>query len=163
MNSIRNTSSKTYRQLMGNGTTYTIFKGIEFKRNRHKVVSYILATLEKQAHGHEIDYRSSTYTIEHILPQKTKEEVWSAFEDDDKERFVYKLGNLTLLEKKKNEKVGNVSYEKKKEIYETSSFQLTQNLPEHYEEWGATQVNSRQSQLTKIAVQAWRSQELETT
>lgn len=141
----------------------TRFKGIEFKRNRHKVVSYILATLEKQAHGHEIDYRSSTYTIEHILPQKTKEEVWSAFEDDDKERFVYKLGNLTLLEKKKNEKVGNVSYEKKKEIYETSSFQLTQNLPEHYEEWGATQVNSRQSQLTKIAVQAWRSQELETT
>lgn len=136
-------------------------KGIEFKRSRHKLVRYILATLEQQQHEHEIDYTSSAYTVEHILPEKTKEEAWSDFEDDDKERFIYRLGNLTLLEKKKNEKLGNLSYDKKLEIYKVSSCQLTQNIPVHYEEWGPMQVNRRQQQLAKLAAQAWRAQELE--
>jgi hypothetical protein len=135
--------------------------GIEFKRSQHKIVRYLLAKLEEQAHKHEIDYSSTSYTLEHILPEKTSEAAWSGFEDDDKDRFIYKLGNLTLLEKKKNEKIGNGDYEAKKEIYETSACQLTQNIPTHYEQWGPAELNSRQQKLAKLAAQAWRSQEIE--
>lgn len=136
-------------------------KGISFKRSQHKIVRYLLAVLEKQAHEHEIDSSSTNYTVEHILPETTSEATWSDFEDDAKDKFIYKLGNLTLLEKNKNQKIGNSTYEEKKKIYEASSCQLTQHIPTHYEQWGPAELNRRQQQLAKLAAQAWHSQEIE--
>lgn len=54
----------------------------------NKVVRYILCKLERQWSGLEVDFDSSSYTIEHVLPQNPVEG-WEAFRDSDLESFIY--------------------------------------------------------------------------
>ncbi|MGI0481626.1 DUF262 domain-containing protein [Geminocystis sp. CENA526] len=123
-------------------------------RNR-KVLRYILLELEKQISGKEFDLESTGYNIEHILPENTGEE-WSFIEENNQDKYIYRLGNLTLLETKVNRDLGNQSYSKKIEMYKNSDFQLTNSIPKHYPRWNESTIVSRQSQMAKQATSIWR-------
>lgn len=58
--------------------------------------------------------KSLKLTLEHVLPEK-HEQYWGQIENADELR--YSLGNMLLIELKENAKLGNKSFDKKKEIY----------------------------------------------
>ena len=60
-----------------------------------------------------------TISIEHILPQNPKaDSQWKAdFDDEARELWTNKLGNLIILSRRKNSSQSNLDYEKKKQKY----------------------------------------------
>ena len=133
------------------------FADKEFKttnsRNK-KVVRFILFAIEKQKSGQDFDFESSTYSLEHILPENPSDE-WNYIVDQIHERFVYRLGNMILLEKTTNRDIANKGYDTKKEAYKKSSFLTTNNIPAHYNEWDENKITSRQKQMANIANGIW--------
>ncbi|MBU0763806.1 MAG: HNH endonuclease family protein, partial [Bacteroidetes bacterium] len=73
---------------------------------------------------------------------------------------VYRLGNLTILEKKLNKEAGNLKFNEKKSLYCQSNSKITLSLKEHYEEWNENNLSVRQKELAKDAKAIWRIQEL---
>ncbi len=72
-----------------------------------------------------------------------------------KRENIYRLGNYTLLEEKKNRDIGNKPFEEKKEIYKTSQFRLS-SRELNYDEWNIASLNSYQSKLARIAKSIWK-------
>jgi hypothetical protein len=125
-------------------------------RNR-KVVRYILFEIEKQRSGQDFDFESAAYNLEHILPENPSDD-WSYINDADRDRLVFRLGNMTLLETQRNREIGNGGYNFKRSVYEQSVFQITKAVAEHYETWDAYKIEARQKQLANIASAIWRTE-----
>lgn len=100
--------------------------------------------------------------IEHIMPQ-TKGS-WPV-SDFDHESFLWRLGNLTLLDCKLNNDAKNALFNSKKKYYEKSDVKLTKDLIE-FDEWrpdyyvdGELQegeITKRQRELAKLAIKIWK-------
>lgn len=137
------------------------FSTKQFKNTsrNHKIVKYILAKIENYKYNNDIDSDSDNYTIEHILPESA-DETWGEFENEEIERSIYRLGNLTLLEKKLNRNADTMNYESKKAFFVQSNCNLTKNLPESFETWTEAKITARQKELAKAAKSIWTIQEL---
>lgn len=123
-------------------------------RNK-KVVRYILFEIEHNRSGQDLDFESASYNLEHVLPEHP-DESWSYIEESRQDRLIYRIGNLTPLETKRNREHGNGDYASKRAVYEKSDFQITRAIAEHYETWDEQKIDARQRQLAKLAVSLWR-------
>lgn len=121
----------------------------------HRIAKYILAEIERYKYHTDIDQNSDLYTIEHILPESPGD-AWNYLEDEVIEKCVYRLGNLTLLEKNLNKDSGTASFEVKKRVYVKSSINLTKAITEHYDEWTEEKISQRQARLAVEAKSIWR-------
>jgi len=134
------------------------FEGKTFNTNNsnHKrQARYTLYKLEGQLHGgSKYEYQSDAGTIEHILPENLTEEWEEYFSEDEHIRNVYKIGNLSLLEEKKNKQIANYIFTRKKSIYQTSKYILSQKI--EASEWNISAIKHRQSELAKIACGIWK-------
>jgi hypothetical protein len=126
----------------------------KLKRNR-KIMRHILFRIEKQLSGMELDEESDNVTLEHILPESPSEE-WAHIPESVQEEMVYRIGNITLLERGKNRDVGNVGYAVKRDAYANSRFHLTKAIAEHYDEWNERKLAARQKKLADVACAVWR-------
>ncbi len=123
-----------------------------------KLVRYILYNLEAQiGNGSEYDYQVDSGTIEHILPEKLND-LWKVdFSEDDHARNVFKLGNMTLLEPVKNNKLASdKSFMEKKLIFESSKYQITRSIDTI--DWNVNTIKHRQSKMAKLACGRWNIQ-----
>lgn len=127
-------------------------------RNR-RVMRYILFEIECHVSNREFDYTSDKYTIEHLLPEHPGEG-WSTFTDEQVDRSVYRIGNMTLLEATPNREIGNKSYEEKRKAFEVSGFEITKRLASEHLEWTPERIASRQQWLANQATAIWRLSEL---
>jgi uncharacterized protein with ParB-like and HNH nuclease domain len=120
--------------------------------------------------------------IEHILPQTPKEELRKEFEKDLEENesyelFVYRFGNLTLLNKPHNIVASNNYFTEKLKVYlnSTQDFKLTRAIGEDlqvgkntaldvlvkecglkkFDQWNKKSIQGRQEQLTQLAIRIW--------
>lgn len=124
-------------------------------RTSRRLVRYILVKLENQLSGKRIDHETTDATIEHILPENPTAYWDSYFDEDEHMTLVYRLGNYTLLEEKKNRKdAANLSFEEKKKVYHTSEFELSGSI--NYGEWNPEVLKSRQRKLSDLATAIWR-------
>lgn len=137
------------------------FTSKEFKNTtrNHKIVKYILSKIEIYQFRNEIDHESDLYTIEHILPENA-DEMWGDFTFDEINRSVYRLGNLTLLEKNLNREAAQKKYSEKITYFKQSNSELSKLIPEHYNTWNEDKLAARQRELAKHAKTIWRIQEL---
>lgn len=89
--------------------------------------------------------------IEHIYPQTPKEgERW-----EEHDRYVTRLGNLTLLGRRLNEQIKNANFGLKKEqAYQNTRLALTEALLQ-YEAWSPETVVKRQTALCQCAREVW--------
>lgn len=123
--------------------------------NEKKQLRYTLYKLEGQEGGHFYDFESDSGTIEHILPESYPDAWKDAFSEDEYERNVYLLGNLTLLEPSKNNKhAADGDFEQKKLVYATSKYALTNKINQG--SWTSGTVKQRQAQLAKLATSVWK-------
>jgi hypothetical protein len=124
------------------------------ERAQRKLATYVLLKLEAQITGRAVvDFDSAEATIEHILPENPADG-WEDFDDRNRERFTFRLGNLTILEPKLNRLAANKPMEAKVEIYAQSQFQLTRDIATTV--WTPASIEQRQDQLAKLATAAWR-------
>jgi hypothetical protein len=123
-------------------------------RNK-KIMRYILHAMEKQKSGHDFDFESSAYNIEHILPENPSDD-WIHFSEEHQEQSIYRIGNMCLLESGSNRNIGNGSFSQKKEAYAESDFILTRAVSEHYETWTESTIAARQKKLADLAAGIWR-------
>jgi hypothetical protein len=120
-----------------------------------KRVRYILFELEKHLSGADYDIDSDRYTIEHILPESPGH-AWDDFDVDEQDNYIYRLGNLTLLEKGHNRALGNSGYAQKRLTYATATFQMTRKVAEENAEWRPERISERQRWMAKQAKAIWR-------
>ena len=126
---------------------------ISTKGQKKKLVRYILCKLEADAS--HIEVNEDSFSIEHILPESPKSDWRQNFTDAQIEEMVYRIGNLTPLEPHLNRQVGSELYPIKREVYQQSVYQLTQNILA--EEWTPHTLATRQRHLAQRAAHIWRS------
>jgi hypothetical protein len=124
------------------------------KRNKN-IVRYILSQIEKYLSGFDIE-QSRNHNIEHIFPQNPNAP-WSDIRHTQRNHFLFRLGNLTLLESSLNYKMGNDTFDKKKVGYAQSALKINQRLAE-FPEWDTSSILRRQAWLAEQAVKIWREE-----
>ena len=137
---------------------YFALKQFNTGSNDKKLARYTLYKIEAQEiGGNSYDFENDNGTIEHILPESYSE-IWQAsFTEDEYERNVFLLGNLTLLEAVKNNKeAADKSFDEKKGIYATSKYAVTKNIDAT--KWNPQSIRNRQAHLAKIATAVWKIQ-----
>ncbi len=123
-------------------------------RNK-KIVRYILFEMEKHLSGNDYEVESDKYSIEHILPEHPDEN-WPGYIEHQDEKFIHRLGNMTLLERGTNRDLGNVEYTKKKKVFQQSCFEITSHISQEYDEWNADKITSRQQWMARQAISIWK-------
>lgn len=123
-------------------------------RNR-RVVRDILAELEFRASGVRIDAENAAYTIEHILPENPSGS-WDEFQVARHDDFVYRLGNLTLLEEGLNREAANQDFAAKRAIYRRSNLKLNEFIATENSEWTPERLAHRQRWMAQQAIAIWR-------
>ena len=137
------------------------FSTKEFKNTsrNHKIVKYILSKIELYQFRNEIDPESDLFTIEHILPENA-DDTWGEFTFEEINRSVYRIGNLTLLEKKLNREADQKPYAEKINFFNQSNSELTKSISDHFDTWSEDKLAARQRELAKHAKAIWKIQEL---
>ncbi|TGM82439.1 DUF262 domain-containing protein [Leptospira mtsangambouensis] len=130
-----------------------------YSSNKPEVARYLLISLEKNLNAEKEpeqipNQNSDQITLEHILPQKMSNN-WNYFSEEDHQFYFRRIGNLCLLKKRSNSMLRDDSFGKKKSVYQTSMFKLTNSLV-HLSEWNKDSIDKRQSELAKLAVKAWK-------
>ena len=123
-----------------------------------RLARYVLFKLETDASELPRDFETDPGTIEHVLPENPAQ-VWEAtFSPEAIGKFVYRIGNLTLLEAGKNREVGNGTFAEKRVAYAQSQYQITLRIPEEFPEvWTPEVIEARQQRLGVRAIHIWRS------
>lgn len=130
-------------------------KSIPYNSRNAKVIRYILGKIEKvSGASYEIDPFDEEASIEHILPQHFDNN-W-AVNEDNAERFVYRLGNCCLLERTFNRELENKSYLEKTVVYQKSRFLMTRELNSCFPDWDEKAIERRQKQMASLAKGIWR-------
>ena len=133
-------------------------KTLRTTNNRNKrIVRFILFRMEAHLSSREFDIESAKYNIEHVLPENP-DEGWPQFDDRQHEAFVYRLGNLTLLETAANRNIGNAGYEQKRPVLEASELQVSSGLAQRYDSWTVDEIQARQNWMARQATSIWQVQ-----
>ncbi|SHJ63966.1 Protein of unknown function [Reichenbachiella agariperforans] len=127
-------------------------------RNK-RVVRYILFEIEKHVSNNAYDFESDSYNLEHIMPESIQEG-WDNIEDRDHDQFVYRLGNMTILNKSVNRDLGNADFLTKKAKYQESEFFLTLRVANENSEWNPERIAEHQKWMARQATSIWRIAQL---
>ena len=123
---------------------------------------YVLLRLDSMlADNPGASYDHSVITVEHVLPQSPAvDSQWRQdFTDEEAERWVHRLGNLLLLNRRKNSQAQNYDFDKKKSMYFTSTkgvamFALTTQVI-NTDSWTPAIVGERHERLVGLLADAW--------
>lgn len=96
---------------------------------------------------------TSSVNLEHVLPQNPSPS-WD-IDARISGKYINMIGNLALMDAKSNSIIGNSSFEDKKELFLSSSFELTREIG-NKEKWGVEEIESRQKDLAKLAITRWK-------
>lgn len=128
-----------------------------------RIRQYVLLRLDSALAEDAATYKYPVITIEHILPQNPGEgSQWLKwFEGKERSQYVHKIGNLTLLSRRKNAQAQNYEFdEKKRKYFSTSaggvnSFVLTTQVLQQ-NEWTPEIIKQRQLKSIETLKSLWR-------
>jgi hypothetical protein len=136
-----------------------------FSKSRAKIARYTLAKLNnymsrqsgRQGGEQIVNPDSKQVNLEHILPQSMPL-IWKNYFTGGANPgdYVYRIGNLSLLAKKVNSDVADNSFlEKRHQALDSSPLPLNQ-IFQTLNKWGNEEIEGRQNELAKIAIQIWK-------
>jgi hypothetical protein len=122
------------------------------------VARYLLRALEMKAKKDPEpenipNEEENVINLEHILPEHPGGN-WSHVDSDTAAVMYKRLGNMVLLQAKKNALIGNSSFSDKRKHLKDSAFVLTSDVAK-CSQWGAKEIKERQSKLAQLAVETW--------
>ena len=97
-----------------------------------------------------------TVTVEHVLPQTPSDDSeWvNTFNEEERDEWTNKFGNLVLLSGRKNSRAQNYDFDKKKEIYfkeKSTPFKITQEL-QSIAKWNRENLENRHNALVNKVI-----------
>jgi len=124
-----------------------------------RLARYYLYALERAEMGKDEpelvpNQDAEEVNLEHIFPKNATGSDWAAFEMEERATWVYRLGNMVLLKKGPNDKIGNKPWSEKRPVLAASELRLTQRAA-RYEEWDKTAIDETQQHMASLALQAW--------
>ena len=129
-------------------------KSFPYSSNNAKIVRYILGRIEHfKGSTLDVQYNDENASVEHILPQNYDEN-WG-IEEDKAPRFLWRLGNTCLLERKLNRDIKNATFQEKQEAYAKSSFYYAQKISNDFTQWNENTIVKLQKELAKAATSIW--------
>ncbi|HEY0165868.1 MAG TPA: DUF262 domain-containing HNH endonuclease family protein [Jatrophihabitans sp.] len=134
----------------------------EIYRMQARRARYVLLRLDELlAKDPGATYNHKIISIEHVLPQKPKKDSqWlSDFTEEERERLTHRLGNLLLLNHRKNSQANNFDFVTKKQRYFSTSsgsavFALTTQVIGQAS-WTPKVIEARQETLTTLLAEEW--------
>lgn len=145
----------------------TIKEHLNFKEEEKFKSEFVLSSMKgsvskmvldriTRKHSESVDWTNKDVHIEHIMPQKPAGEWKILFDSDEFEYkdYLNRLGNLTILQDKKNIKARNKDFNNKKEYYKESRLTITKTLID-YEKWGYSEILERQEYLYEESKDLW--------
>ena len=131
-----------------------IFLGI-MKNFDTRKIKYILFLYAYIYSKFKEDINASDLEVEHILPKEWQNMDVSDFDEESHKKYVEKIGNKILLDKKSNIKCSNNFFAKKQEIYK-KIYDKGYNLKEVYDLgirerniWEKTDIDNREKEIYK--------------
>ena len=129
-----------------------------------RVMTYILSSFEIKLREHsDIPIIMKNFKIEHIFPKKAMLEDWP--DHDVLNDQVSRLGNLTLMDGKWNNKISNWSFTDKRngknqngkssESYSKSQLEINKQYLTKYRQWTVQEIENREQELTELAKKVW--------
>lgn len=135
-----------------------LFRTKQIKHNKRAV--YILEKIEQFLSTQKEKFYTDI-TLEHILPSSPDEDCKNYMKKnkfwDDREEWIYRLGNLTLLLQKPNKKAQNKSpIFKSKQIYnKETKLKINEDL-KNIRRWTPKEIEKRQEKLADYAAKIWK-------
>lgn len=130
-------------------------KSFPYNSRNAKVVKYILGKIEHfKGSTQSVSFNDDSVSIEHIYPQNPSEE-WG-LDETKMQRFVYRLGNICLLEKSLNRDLLNATFKEKIPVYQKSVYYYAKKISADCSEWTDTSIIKLQSEMANAAVSIWR-------
>lgn len=119
---------------------------------------YILLKYEFLKSDHTVhlsDYK--TISVEHILPQKPDANSrWvKSFSEVEREEWLHKLGNLTLISMRKNTELTNLDFKEKKERYLSKRIDVfagSKVFIQKSDEWTVESIRKRQEEMLETLI-----------
>jgi uncharacterized protein with ParB-like and HNH nuclease domain len=130
--------------------------------NDKSIIKYVLRTIYNYEHQIRnqnellINPDTNLITLEHILPENPEiDSLWTTnFNDQDREKYTYLIGNLTLLLRGPNASASNNEFGVKVSEYATSSIQQNQQIAT-LPVWEKKQVEGRTLSLFNTFKLLW--------
>ena len=123
----------------------------------HRLARYYLRTLEiacaDQKEPEWVPNEDTVITLEHVLPQHPGAN-WLDIEAAIHSTYYRRLGNMALLAQTPNTDIGNAPFGDKKKVFAASDYHLTKEIATK-QDWGPTEIEKRQLELSGLAVKAW--------
>ncbi len=94
-----------------------------------------------------------TINLEHILPESPGVN-WPNISPEEAAANYRRLGNMVIMQAKKNSMIGNSTFDDKKVFLGQSTFILTAEVATS-DTWGMSEIVTRQQRLAKLAVDTW--------
>ena len=91
--------------------------------------------------------------LEHVLPEHPDGN-WPQIDPELAAAYYNRIGNMVLLKAKKNSEVGNSPFSSKRTVLDSSAFLLTAQVGK-CKQWDRSQIQNRQKDLAKLAVETW--------
>jgi len=163
--------SSVFTSAAGNEVFKEEFSNASFPRQR-KLAAYTLRQIENKLmedtaiqlkqHGHKLD-------LEHIAPSKPTVDEWKVFyemksnDDNDFQRYLWRLGNMVMLEESINRSLKNKAIDLKLNSPDTIDYNHSQAIsPKKVhefldgDEWTKKSIELRQQWLARLAPDVWR-------
>ena len=131
----------------------------DWRTTRGTLARYVLRTLELERRGVPdpelvVNEDVELVNLEHVLPKAARSSEWPQFSSEDKALFVDRIGNMCLLQKGPNGRIGNKGWSVKRPVLAASRLLLTSEAA-GADDWTAATIASRQHALANLAVRAW--------
>lgn len=122
--------------------------------NKKEIIRYILYMIHYYLSDGEtkINTDNDVVHIEHIMPANNS--VWRVDENIHAD-YLWRLGNLALMMGKANIKASNRGFNEKRGMYKESQILPNPNVYS-YDNWGVDEIDDRQKELCKYAVNIWK-------
>lgn len=124
---------------------------------QNKKFAYILRRVyNSELQKDELEVSKKHNDIEHILPRNpATNSTWMIWFPtvDQREKYTYAVGNLTLWVDSKNRSLKNADFTEKRQIYATSGLEANRMIA-NQKQWGPEEISTRTKQLAKQIVAA---------
>jgi hypothetical protein len=126
---------------------------------RAPLARYVLIALERTLRGEKEpelvpNEDEAQVNLEHVLPRNPSPLDWPEFSDEQRRAYVHRLGNLALLAKGPNDRIGNRPYSVKRPILSVSNLLLTKGAGQE-SDWTSETIIRRQERLADLALKTW--------
>lgn len=145
--------------------TWAALDGPLYQTHSARALGVILLRMDALVSDGSKTMAHDLVTVEHVLPQQPKpDSQWVKWMPSVQDRalWVHKLGNLALLNRKKNSAASNYDFDRKKDAYfskgGTCAFPLTTQVLQQAE-WTPAVLQARQDALLARADAHWRLQD----